>query len=550
MDARGSDSGTYAPRLTVSHYIVETLRLAGIDAVFGLPGVHILSLWNALCDSPLRYVGFRHEQAAAHAADGYGRVTGKPGVVLLSTGPGALNALSALGEAYASSSPLLAITSAIPTQFYGKGKGYLHEIKDLGPAFEAVTRFTGRPMTVDEVPSMVHSAIVAATGGRPGPALLEIPTDLLDADVDEDPRAPDIIASPPNAAQVDEAVRLLQLAARPVIWAGGGVLRSRASAELTSVAEKLGAPVVTTFMGKGALPENHALSMGTVVRQPELVELLRNADLMLAVGTRFSGMATGNWKLELPSQLIHIDIDPAELGRNYPVRLGIAADARLTLAEIAKGLIPAAEWKVRGIQEAGAIRKASLGRAQEEGPREMSFLKAIREALGPEVVTTQDMTIPSYWSAPFFEVTAPRTFLYPYGYASLGFSFPAAIGVAAANPDLPVVAICGDGGFQYHLRELATVAENQMRVIVVVFNDKSWGVLKAFSKARYGTSFGMDIAGPDFVKLAEAYGVPATSVAEPDELGAALTASLQRPGPSLIEVPGAWKLPPPADYYR
>lgn len=515
-----------------------------------MPGVHILSLWNALCDSPLRYFGFRHEQAAAHAADGYGRVTGKPGVVLLSTGPGALNSLSALAEAYASSSPVLAITSAIPTQFYGRGKGYLHEIEELEPAFELITRYTGRPMTVDDVPSMLHSAITAATGGRPGPAILEIPTDLLDAEVGEDPRAPDVITSPPNSAHIEEALHLLQLAARPVVWAGGGVIRSRAAAELTSVAEKLGAPVVTTFMGKGAMPENHALSMGTSVRQPELAELLRSADLMLAVGTRFSGMSTGNWKLEVPSQLVHVDIDPAELGRNYPVRLGLAADARLTLLQIAKGLDPAPEWKGRGVEEAKAVRTASLGRAQNEGPREMSFLKAIREALGPEVITTQDMTIPSYWAAPFFEVTAPGTFLYPYGYASLGFAFPAAIGVAAADPDKPVVAICGDGGFQYHLQELATVAESQMRVTVVVFNDQSWGVLKAFSESRYGTSFGMDIQGPDFVKLAEAYGVPAKRVGEPDELSTALSAAVGRHGPSLIEVPGAWKLPPPADYYR
>lgn len=550
MDARGSDSGAYAPRLTVSRYIVETLRLAGIDAVFGLPGVHILSLWNALCDSPLRCIGFRHEHAAAHAADGYGRVTGKPGVVVLSTGPGALNTLSALAEAFASSSPVLAITSAIPTQFYGKRKGYLHEVEELTPAFEVVTRFTGRPMSADEVPSLLHKAITAATGGRPGPAIIEIPTDLFDAQVREEPRVPEIISSPPNAAHVEEAVHLLQLAARPLIWAGGGVIRSRASAELTLVAEKLGAPVVTTFMGKGALPENHALSMGTSVRQPELAKLLREADLMLAVGTRFSGMSTGNWKLELPSQLIHVDIDSEELGRNYPVRLGIAGDAQLTLAEIDRSLVAAAEWQDRGRDEAEAVRKASLGRAHEEGPREMAFLNAIRDALGPEVITTQDMTIPSYWSAPFFKVTTAGTFLYPYGYASLGFSFPAAIGAAAANPSQPVVAICGDGGFQYHLGELATVAENQMRVTVVVFNDKSWGVLKAFSEARYGTSFGMDIAGPDFVKLAEAYGIPATSVAEPDELETALTVAVRRPGPSLIEVPGAWKLPPPTDYYR
>jgi thiamine pyrophosphate-dependent acetolactate synthase large subunit-like protein len=339
VDEGVRDPRADTPRVTsdnssVASFIVESLERAGVDVVFGLPGVHALGLFNAVEKSNLKYIGLRHEHAAAHAADGYGRATGKPGVVLLSTGPGALNALSGIGEAYVSSSPVLAITSAIPTDLAGAGKGFLHEIKDLAPAFAAVTRFSGRAGTVDDVPELLNSALAACFDTRPGTAMIEIPMDLIDAEIEHeplgDPMTPRAVGGD-ETAELENAAWLLSLAARPLIWAGGGVIRSGASAELLRVAETLDAPVITTFMGKGAIPEDHPLAVGTMVRQPEAADLLRGADLMLAVGTRFSAMSTSSWKLEIPSQLIHIDADKEEIGRNYPVRLGIHADARAAL---------------------------------------------------------------------------------------------------------------------------------------------------------------------------------------------------------------------------
>lgn len=212
--------------MTASRFIIETVRKMGVDVVFGLPGVHALGLWNALRETGTRYIGFRHEQAAAHAADGYGRATGKPGVVLLSTGPGALNALSALAEAYVSSSPVLAISSAIPSSLVGRGRGFLHEAKDLGGAFATVTRFTGRASSVDEIPDLLREALVSTIGGRPGPALVEIPVDFLDAPLDAAPEVPSHTPLAPRKELIDEAALLLGLAARPAIWAGGGVLRA------------------------------------------------------------------------------------------------------------------------------------------------------------------------------------------------------------------------------------------------------------------------------------------------------------------------------------
>lgn len=548
IDASGVTTATNS---TAAQFVVESVRRAGIDVVFGLPGVHALGLFNAVEKAGLRYIGLRHEQAAAHAADGYGRATGKPGVVLLSTGPGALNSLSAIGEAFVSSSPVLAITSAIPTYLEGKSKGFLHEVKDLAPAFASVTRFSGRATRVDEIPGLVKDALSACLETRPGTALIELPLDLIDAPLESEPievTPPPLLLGGDETKKIQEAAKLLGLASRPVIWAGGGVVRSGASAEMVKVAEALDAPVITTFMGKGAFPEDHPLAIGCMVRQPETQDLLRDADALLAVGTRFTAMATAQWKMDLPSQLIQIDADPSGIGRNYPVRLGIAGDAKAALQALLEQLDT--PGKRDGATRASGVRKAAIDRALQYGPREMGMLNAVRSALGPETVTVHDMTIPSYWSWPFFPVLKPRTFHTPYGFGSLGFSLPAAIGVAASDPSSPVVAFCGDGGFQYHGRELATIKENSLPVITLVFNDRAWGVLKGFSQARYDSTFGMALPGPDFGMLAEAYGLATAQATEPDELEKHLREAVESGEPALIEVPGEWKLPPPTEYYR
>lgn len=552
-DPRADSARVTSKTQTVASFIVDSLIRAGIEVVFGLPGVHALGLFNAVEKSGLRYIGLRHEHAAAHAADGYGRATGIPGVVLLSTGPGALNALSAIGEAYVSSSPVLAITSAIPSNLVGAEKGFLHEIKDLAPAFASVTRFSGRAQSVEEIPELLAKALTATFSARPGTAMIELPLDFIDAEIDHEPlkpRATIRVVAGDEAAKLENAAWLLSLAARPVIWAGGGVIRSRSSSELLKVAETVDSPVITTFMGKGAIPEDHPLAVGTMVRQPEGAALLQDADLMLAVGTRFSAMSTSNWKMELPSQLIHIDADPQEIGRNYPVRLGIVADAKDALMALAGKVKRRAAEGPSGAERAAMVRDSAFAGAVAEGPREMAILNAVRSALDPSVVTVHDMTVPSYWAWRFFEVSRPGTFHSPYGFGSLGFSLPAAIGVAAANPSSPVVAFCGDGGFQYHDRELATIAEHSLPITVIVFNDRAWGVLKGFSTARYQSTFAMDLPGPDFVMLASAHGIDARRTEDPDELQKILEEAVSSGKPNLIEVPGPWALPPPTEYYR
>ncbi|MGH2704915.1 MAG: thiamine pyrophosphate-binding protein [Actinomycetota bacterium] len=537
--------------MRVTEFLVDTIRHAGVEVVFGVPGLHSLPMVAALERSGLRFIGFRQEQAAAHAADGYGRATGRPGVVFLSAGPGTMNALTALAEATASSSPVLAISATLSTRDLGRGRGALHELSDPAPAYAAVTRFCDRATRIDEIPTLALKAIAATTAGRPGPSLIEVPADYFDAEVDGDAATLPPLPLEADRDAVNEAAFLLGLAARPLIWAGGGVHRAFASAELTRVAELLGAPVITTFMGKGAIPESHGLALGTLVGWPEAAGVLRGADLLLAVGTRFTAMSTGGWRLELPEQTIHIDIDPAEIGRNYPVRLGIAAHARPALAALADSLevrgqggTPRRRWI-----DPSAVREGIVKRAREAGEKEMARLDAVRRGLPTEVPIVHDMTVPSAWAWSFLPAGVPGTVHSPYGFGTLGFALPAALGVAASGGG-PVVAFCGDAGLVAHVRELATAVEHGLPVIVLVFNDRARGALKTLSSARYGTTFALDLAGPDFLALAGAFGVPARRAAEPGELERALAESVAAGGPQLVEVPGEWAPLPLEDPYR
>jgi acetolactate synthase-1/2/3 large subunit len=532
---------------TVARYIAETLLLAGTRTAFGVPAAHSLGLWAAAREAGLPLVGCRTPGAAAHAADGYGRTGPGPGLVLLSSGPGALAALAALGEATVSSSPVVAVATTIPGRLVGGGKGHLHEAADPLPAYGAVTKLAGRAATAADVPDLLGRVLAAARSGRPGAALLEVPVDVLDAQLDAVPEAPPVDRPAPAAPVVAEATTLLRLAARPVIWAGGGVHRAGASAELLALAERLGAPVVTTFLGKGAIPERHPLSIGTLMRFPAVAATVAQADLLVAVGTRFSGMSTSNWRVDLPPQTIHVDADPGAIGRNYPVRLPVVADAKAALAAVLGEL--AASGRVDRpdrTQEVAGLRRAAVDRARREGAREMAILEAVHAALPPGAVTVLDVTIASHWAAAFLPTEEPGTFHTPYGFGTPGFSLAAALGVAAAAPSRPVVAFAGDGSFAVHAPELATARACGSRVTVLVFNDGSCGGLRPLARARYGSDDGLDVPGPDLVALAAAYGLPAVRADEPADVGRALADAVSSPGPHVVEVPGAWAVPPPA----
>jgi acetolactate synthase-1/2/3 large subunit len=549
--------------LTVARYVVESLRLAGAGTLFGVPGVGGVcegALWAAVEQAGARSVCMGHEQAAAHAADGYGRASGRPGAVFLPSGPAALAALSALGEALVSSSPVVAIASTIPSRLVGKGKGELGELGPIGqrwdplPAYEAVTRFVARAMRATDVPDLLARAIVEATAGRPGPVLVEIPPDILEAELDAAPSAPSPERRGPPMEVVADAATLLRLAARPVVWAGGGVLRSRASAELARLAEYLGAPVVTTFMGKGAISESHPLALGALVRFPAVQATIARADLLVAVGTRFGAVPTSRWRIDLPPQTIHVDIDRAAIGRNYPVRLPVVADARVALDAITDALEagtgadrPERPDRPDRRDEVARLRKAAFDRAWREGPREMDLLRAIRDALPSDAVTVHDMTLVSAWAAPFFPASVPGTFHGPYSFGTPGFALPAALGVSCALPGCPVVAFADHRTLARHARELATAVRHGSPVTVVVFGDPVQGGEEPSSPLAAGPS--PDLPRPDLQTLAAAYGVPWESAGGPEELEQALHAAIGAGRPRLIEVPGAWGPAPLAPSY-
>lgn len=557
--------------MTVARYVVEALRLAGTDTFFGAPvfgqaprapGFHKEELWTAVGQAGARSVRMGHEQAAAHAADGYGRASGHPGAVFLPSGPGALNALSALGEALVSSSPVVAVAATIPSRLVGKGKGELHESKDPLPAYEAVTKFAARAMRAGDVPELLAQAIAKATSGRPGPALVEIPSDVLEAELDAAPEAFSPERPPPSAEVVADAVTLLRLAARPVVWAGGGVLRSGASAQLLRLAERLGAPVATTFMGKGAISERHPLALGTLVRFPAVQATIAQADLLVAVGTRFSAMSTSRWRMDLPPQMIQVDVDRVAIGRNYPVRLPVVADAKVALGAIADAL--GSGVGPDRTEEVARLRMAAFERARREGPHEMDLLRAIGSALPPEAVTVHDMTAASAWAAPFLSVEVPGTFHTPYGFGSAGFALPAAIGVSCALPGRPVVVFAGRRSLAYHSRELGVLAQHRSPVTVLVFDDDEeearledladaaptgtpaggqW--VETTDSSRWVEAATPGRTGPNLAVLAAAYGLPAERAPKPDDLERVLSRAVKGDEPRLVEVPGAWGPPAP-----
>lgn len=525
---------------------MRSLKAHGVEVVFGLPGIHALAIYDGLRAHPeVRQIAVRHEQTAAYMADGYARVSNRPGVSLLTTGPGTANAAGALGTAWWDSVPLLAITSNIPSALLGKQKGYLHEPKDQRALLSSVTDSAATVTRTEDIPSAIHDAFRRMLTGRPRPQAIEITTDMLThrLDVETVPWVTDTaFARPgPEAEEVVRAVDLLSRGKRPVIWAGGGVSRAGAEEELRTAAERLGAPVVTTVQGAGAFPYDHPLSAGFRPTEPAVADLIAQADVLLAVGTKFAQGMTNAWSMKLPEAIVHIDIDPNEFDKNYRAAARVTGDAGASLARVLEALpaTPRAPWA----GDLGEFRQRLEARVTERGDLEAATLRAIREAVPPEGVTIWDQTKPAYWASRSFPVYEPRTFLYP-GYGTLGFAFPTALGAKVAAGGRPVVAVCGDGGFQYALPELATAVQFGIDVVVVLFNDDAWGILGDLQDRMFeGRRYAIELANPDFLKLADAYGVRAKRLHGPQGLERAIRSAIDEGGVWLIEVRMAFRAP-------
>jgi thiamine pyrophosphate-dependent acetolactate synthase large subunit-like protein len=510
---------------------VAALERAGVEVAFGLPGVHNLALWRALGESPIRLVGVRHEQTAAYAADGYARTTGRVGVALTTTGPGAANTLAAVGEAWASRQPVLVIATDIPARLRRPGvwRGVLHEATDQAAMFAPVVKRALRVTEAAELGRAVAEAVAEALAPPQRPVYLEVPTDVLGAEAEAgwaaaeaaghaaagratgaaSPPAPSARLSP-DEEHLERAAGLLGRSRRPLVWAGGGALQAGAGEALAALAERLVAPVILTYSARGLLPPGHPCLVEAPPHVAEVGALWDEADVVLAVGSDFDGMMTQGWKQPQPPHLISVNVDPADAAKNYLPDVLVEADATEAVAALAQRLEP------RGGLDSLAHRIRDLNRGvraacKESDPDAIAFLDAIERALPPDAALVCDMCIPGYWLGGFHRTPAPRRLSYPLGWGTLGCAFPQGLGAALGGTG-PVVSISGDGGFLYACGELATAAQEQIPLTAVIVDDGGYGMLRFDQDLKGDPHEGVDLHTPDFVALARSFGVRADSV--------------------------------------
>ncbi|GAB2742969.1 thiamine pyrophosphate-binding protein [Streptomyces bullii] len=531
------------PGRTGGDLVVETLAGLGATTVFGLPGQHALGMFDALRRSDLRYVGLRVENNAGFAADAYGRITGEAAPLLLSTGPGALMSLAALQEAAAASAPVLAIGSQVPTAGLGGGRhGYLHELPDQAASFRGVVKSVHPVRTPSQIPSAIAAAWKSALTAPHGPVWVEIPQDVLlartvipvvtgmDATPDDLPPRPELTAV---------AADLLSRAARPAIVAGGGVVRSDASKKLRRLAERLQAPVVTTFGGKGAFPWHHPLSLQSWLEDRHTTDFLEDADVLLVVGSGLGELSSNYHTFRPRGRVIQIEADLGKLESNHPA-LGIHADARLALQALLETVTersdPAAPERVREVLAKVAERLDS-----QELTLEQEVLASVRRALPAHAPSFWDMTILSYWAWSAFDPKAPNTMHSAQGAGGLGYAYPAALGAAVADPTRPVLAVSGDGGALYSVAELATARQHDLDVTWLIVDDGGYGILREYMTDAFGQATATELTRPDFVALAESFGVPGVRTT-PETLERDLTEALGSPGPSVVVLPAVLRM--------
>jgi acetolactate synthase I/II/III large subunit len=539
---------------TGGHLVIECLEALGADVAFGLPGIHALPMWEGLRASRLRTLNFRTELNAGFAADGYARVTGRPAPLLLSTGPGALNALTALMEAASSYVPVVAVTSQIPSDMIGKHRGYLHELNDQLASFKPVVKWAARAMRANEIPELMAEAWRQAIAPPSGPTYIEVPVDLLQGEVVipriEELGMDSIDLPGASDSQVAEAARLLGSADRPVIWAGGGVLRSKAWDELRALAERLDAPVATTYMGKGAFPEHHPLSAGSTPDDRAFQELLTNADVVLAVGTELGAETTAQYDLQLNGRLIQVDADARKINATYPA-LGLVGNARAILRALLERIdrdpLPNPPHKGEGASRARQVRERITGGLDSQGRElERGLLAAIRSAMPRDAITAWDMTILGYWAAAQFPALEPRRFLYPLGSGTLGYAWPAVLGAKAALPDTPALAVVGDGGFLYGTAELLTAREHRLDAKLLLVDDAGYGILREYQRESHGETHAVDLVQPDFLALCAACGVPARLTTQ-ERIADDLRWALEVDGPAVVVFKGLLKAAVPTE---
>jgi acetolactate synthase-1/2/3 large subunit len=523
--------------MTGGQAVAETLSAIGVKHVFGIVSVHNLPIYDALSlHRDIQVINVRHEQAAAHAADAYSRVTGELGVLLTSTGPGAVNAVPGIYEAAFVSSRVMMITGQIESRFRGKGKGFLHEHEKQPEMLNTVCRSVASVRYTEDISRELARVADDIRRGRPQPGAIEIPIDLQYRTTDIE-----IVGSSkteriaPDETLLDQAAEILRTAERPVIWAGGGVNISGAGQELTAFAERLGAPVVTTIEGRGSISETHPLSLGFRTDRVSGLEIFEEADAVLAVGTRFQNYATRVWSLPMPEKLVHVDVDPEVIGRNYPAAVAVVSDAKLGLEGLLKRV---KEGNVDGqfVDRCLKIRASDEQAVREEiGSDHSQIVSIIRRLLPEDSPIVRDSTVPNYtWGNRLLPIVRSRTSVRPAAVA-IGPGLPLGMGAAIGSGNHTLI-VQGDGGLQLSIGELSACAEHQIPVIVLVFNDSGYNILRIIQDNVLGRKHGTELPTVDFVKVAEGMGVDAERVDGLEQFEPALARALERQGPSLLDI--------------
>ena len=551
-------------RTRISSYLLtEYLERLGVEVIFGLCGHTNIAFLDAIGKSSIRFITGRHEQVTAHAADGYARASGKPGVLLTHLGPGLTNATTGVANAALDSIPMIVISGDIPSYYYGRHPHQemnLHQDADQFQVYRPFCKRVYRVDRADDLPRIMERAFHLSQTGRPGPVLVDVPMDLFSADmaVDAFQNLPAEIAK----TTIDEitATRIAQALAdahRPVLYAGGGVLSARASEELAALAEALEVPVAHSLMGKGVLREDHPLLLGMTGfwGTPIATDKCRTADVILAVGTRLAEASSSSWDPRFTfagssTRLIHIDADPAEIGRNLPTALGVVADAKMALGAVAKAARPLSHRnrgslaiEIAHARRAFAAEWADQWMSDQYPLRPERILSELRKAVPDDGHIVTDVGWNKNGVAQQFKITVPGTFITPSGLATMGFGASAVLGVKVAQPNRAAVALIGDGGFGSNPSVIATAMEAGLNVVWLVMDNAAFGTIAGLEQMHYGSSFGcvFECDGKpyrvDFAAMARACGARGVMIRSADELGPALSEALAANGPTVIQVP-------------
>lgn len=528
-------------QITGGSAAIAALEAAGVEVVFGIPGVHTLALYDGLHGRNIRHILARHEQGAGFMADGYARATGKPGVALIITGPGITNVATAVGEAYADSVPVVVISSQVEREYAGRMRGNLHDIRDQSGLMSILTKQSSAVDEYGAIAGQVYEAVLGSTAGRPRPVHVEVPLDVLaQTGAFVEPELHPTYRAVPTVETVEAAATALAEAQRPIIYVGGGAVD--ASEPVTALAELLGAPVLCSIMGKGVVADDHPYGLGHAWdpwgRANPVDDLLAAADMVLVIGSKLGAQETNFWQMPLPKRMIRVDIDASEINLNYPdPEIGIVADARATAESLLEALRNRGDITTRWTpEEVDSVRQAIKDARRD--PQFGGYIDAMRAALPREGIIVHDMTMMSYRMNDAFPTYNPRTYLFPSSYGTLGYSVPAAIGARVGRPDVPVVAVVGDGGFQFTMQELATAIQFEVTLPIVIFNDSTYTAVDSAMKHSFsGKVMATDLVNPDYVKLADAYGIPGVRVESAESMRDEIVAAFERSGPTIIDVP-------------